>query len=82
MFGNNIINETTERALAVPRNAVVTVQGKSYIFKQVGAESFRRMAIQIGSETQDFYLVSTGLHPGDKIATGGIVLLKGLSFGY
>jgi len=82
MFGNIIINETTQRALAVPRNAVVTVQGKSYIFKQVGAESFRRMAIQIGSETQDFYLVSTGLHPGDKIATGGIVLLKGLSFGY
>lgn len=68
--------------ISVAKTAVVTVQGKSYVFlKDEGARFFRKQ-VSVGSEVGDRFVVFSGIKPGDKVVTRGVLQLKGLSFGY
>lgn len=82
MVATATFDETSANAVSVPRTAVVNVQGKSYVFAQTAPGVFRRTEVRIGAETPEAYLVNSGVEANQQVASGGVMLLKGLSFGY
>lgn len=70
------------RYIAVPKDAMVTVQGKNYVFIKKQGNSFERREIQTGDQINNKILVFSGLTDNDFVATTGVMQLKGLSFGY
>lgn len=75
----------------VPRQAVVTFNGVSYVFvrkpKDVSASSssddkgedvdeFERRRIEVAQENTDFVVVRSGLKPGEVVATAGSLILS------
>ncbi|HET7152886.1 MAG TPA: efflux RND transporter periplasmic adaptor subunit [Candidatus Kapabacteria bacterium] len=82
MYATARFEEGRTEAVSVPRSAVVNVEGKAFVFTQMAPGTFERTEVHIGAETQDKDVVDTGLKPDDIVATSGVILLKGLSFGY
>lgn len=68
--------------LSVPKNSIITIQGKNYVFVKVNEEMFERRLVILGNQVNDRIIVSSGLNSGDIVATKGVMQLKGLSFGY
>jgi cobalt-zinc-cadmium efflux system membrane fusion protein len=82
MFGTVTFEQSSIRAIVVPRNAVVNVQGKSFVFQKIDSTTFIRKEVRISHELADGYVIQSGVRQGDSLVNGGIILLKGLSFGY
>ena len=68
--------------IAIHKSALVTVQGKHYVFVKVAADEFERKQVQIGQQMGDRVLIFSGLENDEEIAVEGVMQLKGLSFGY
>jgi len=68
--------------LSIPTAALVTVQGKNYVFVQTGEGVFERKQIITGSQINNNIIVLEGLKDGDAVVVEGAMQLKGLSFGY
>lgn len=68
-------SRVTSEVLAVPRKAVLTVDGKPLIFVQDGP-GFGKRAIELGASGGQMIEVRSGLAVGDKIAVDGGFLLK------
>lgn len=68
--------------ISVDINSLVTIEGKNYVFIKTDNNTFQRKEVQIGQQIGDRIIVFSGLKIGDKIATEGVMQLKGLSFGY
>jgi multidrug efflux pump subunit AcrA (membrane-fusion protein) len=64
------------QVLAVPKTAVVTEQGQTFVFVFAGGESFERRSVALGAEGADFYEVKSGLKEGDRVVTEGIYQLR------
>ncbi len=76
-FGNKL-----HEAFILPLTAVITVEGKNYVFVQTSANIFERKQITIANSDGSKLVVLDGIETGDKVVTSGAMLLKGLSFGY
>jgi multidrug efflux pump subunit AcrA (membrane-fusion protein) len=68
--------------ISVDKNALVTVQGKNYVFVKDGQKTFVRTPVAIGSLVANRFVVYSGLKSGESVAVKGVMQLKGLSFGY
>lgn len=68
--------------ISIPNAAVVTVQGKHYVFIKTGSSVFERRPVQIGQQMNDRILIVGGLEDKDEVVVEGVMQLKGLSFGY
>ncbi len=64
------------QVLAVPKTAVVTEQGQTFVFVFTGGESFEKRPVALGAEGADFYEVKSGLKEGDRVVTEGIYQLR------
>ncbi len=64
------------RVLTVPKQAVVTEQGQTFVFVFDGGERFERRAVRLGAEGQDYFEVQQGLTAGDRVVTEGIYQLR------
>jgi cobalt-zinc-cadmium efflux system membrane fusion protein len=62
-------------ALAVPRQAVQTVDGKSLVFVR-RADGFERRVVELGVSGGDLVEVRAGIKAGEEVATEGAFLLK------
>ncbi|PJJ83857.1 RND family efflux transporter MFP subunit [Mucilaginibacter auburnensis] len=82
MYANVMFGVSEGDKLNISKNALVTVQGKNYVFVKQSPTVFARREINVGPQTGDRIIVYNGLHNGDAIATAGVMQLKGLSFGY
>lgn len=60
-----------QRMTAVPQEAVLTEAGRTYVFVQLGGESFARRYIEIGPREGGLVGVRSGLTPGDRVVTRG-----------
>lgn len=81
MFAKVSFDVAENNILAVPQSALVTAEGKTYIFKKK-ANSYFRSEVLTGKQLGDNVLVKEGLSEGDTVVVKGTMLLKGLSFGY
>lgn len=68
--------------IGIDKSALVTVQGKHYVFVKKSDNEFERRQVQIGQEMGDQVLILNGLEYDDEIVVEGVMQLKGLSFGY
>ncbi len=68
--------------ISVHRNALITVQGKHYVFVETALRTFERREVKIGQQMANRIIIFEGLKNGEKIAVEGVMQLKGLSFGY
>jgi hypothetical protein len=73
---------TMGRFITVPNDALVTVQGKNFVFVKTTPTRFERREVTTGQQTADRIVILSGLRPGDQLAVTGAMQLKGLSFGY
>jgi len=65
-----------KRALAIPRKAMVQVDGKPTVFVEVADRSVMPRTIEIGAQGPDFVEVRKGLEEGERIVTEGVFALK------
>ena len=73
------INESAK--IAVPNTALITVEGKTYIFKQKG-NTFYRVEVQTEKQLGEYTILKSGADVGDSVVVSNVILLKGFSFGY
>lgn len=69
-------------SLSVPKEAVITVQGKNYVFVKSGDRQFSRREVLTGAQINDRFIVYNGIQEGDQVVIEGAMELKGISFGY
>lgn len=55
-------------ALVVPRSAVFTKDGKSFVFRRTPRGEFEQIAVELGASTSGRVAVTSGLTAGDRIA--------------
>ncbi len=70
------------RYIAVPKEALITVQGKNFVFVKKFGNSFERREVQTGDQINNQILVFSGLTDNESVAVTGVMQLKGLSFGF
>ena len=77
MFADLLI-ETNHRqkALAVPREAVVDEGGESVVYLQTGGESFERRRVELGIRDTNLVEVLGGIRPGDRVTTKGAYSIR------
>jgi RND family efflux transporter MFP subunit len=63
-------------ALAIPKEAVIVVEGQDSVFVRRDHETFERVAVSLGEAEGGFVEVVDGLEAGNRVATGGVFLLK------
>ncbi|MBS1902129.1 MAG: efflux RND transporter periplasmic adaptor subunit [Bacteroidetes bacterium] len=81
MFAKASFGTDVARKFVVPCTSVVSVQGRSYVFVRTADHTYQRREVALGTQTGDWFIVLSGLTPGDVVVTKGSFLLKGLSFG-
>ena len=64
------------QVLAVPKSAVVTEQGQTFVYVLTGGETFERRSVTLGAEGADFYEVKTGLRTNDRVVVEGVYQLR------
>ena len=60
-----------ERAISVPKEAVLMEAGRPYVFVQTGGERFARRFVEIGARDGDRVGVRAGLQAGERVVTRG-----------
>ncbi|MEW5851130.1 MAG: efflux RND transporter periplasmic adaptor subunit [Myxococcota bacterium] len=60
-----------QRALAVPRGAVVEINARPYVFVQTGGESFEKRLVTLGRRDGDWVQVTSGIAAGERVVTRG-----------
>jgi cobalt-zinc-cadmium efflux system membrane fusion protein len=63
-------------SLAVPRSAVINLDGDDVVFVATGADEFTVRTVVLGQSHEDGYEVARGLSEGEEIAVAGVFLLK------
>ena len=81
MFAKISFGLSEANILGVPQSALITAQGKTYVFMKKGND-FVRHEVQVRNQIGNSIIIKEGLKRGDTIVTKGTMLLKGLSFGY
>ena len=77
MFVEITIDTTgNQTVLSVPKQAVITEQGRTFVFILQGGERFERRAVVLGAEGQDYYEVRSGVRAGERVVTDGIYQLR------
>jgi cobalt-zinc-cadmium efflux system membrane fusion protein len=84
MYASVTIAVAGERALAVPRSAILRLGEQTVVFVQTGDAPggrvrFERRPVKVDEEdTGDFVPVQQGLRAGERVATNGAILLAGM----
>lgn len=72
-----IATEATDSALAVPREAVQTLEGKQVVFVQGEHEGeFETKEVEVGETVGGQTVITSGLEPGAKVVTRGAFTVK------
>ncbi|QAA82633.1 HlyD family efflux transporter periplasmic adaptor subunit [Aequorivita sp. H23M31] len=82
MFATVSFGMSESDFISVSENAVVTIQGRHYVFVKTSPTEFERREIQLGTHMGKRIIVFSGLENDEEIAVEGAMQLKGLSFGY
>lgn len=82
MFAKVSFDMNDDHNVSVNKNALVTVQGRHYVFIKISENEFERREVKIGQHIGDRIIIFDGISADDEVAIEGVLQLKGLSFGY
>jgi Cu(I)/Ag(I) efflux system membrane fusion protein len=71
--GSLVLND--QPALVVPEAAVLTLNDKTYCFKEVGKNRFAEVPVTVGRQDDDLASISTGLSSGDEVVAKDLATL-------
>ena len=74
--GNILLTNTVSDAILVPQKAVFEIQDKSYVYVVDSTNQVNMKSFVPKSRFDDYYVVRSGLQPGDRIVYEGIQSLK------
>jgi cobalt-zinc-cadmium efflux system membrane fusion protein len=63
--------------LTIPREAVLEVDGKQFVYVVEGADRYVKREVKVSTISPDQVRVLEGLTPGQRIVTKGAVLIQG-----
>jgi RND family efflux transporter MFP subunit len=72
----SVAHGEARRAAGVPASAVINIAGDDVVFVEVGEGSFEARPVELGVFDGTAHEVLGGVAVGDRIATGGVFLLK------
>lgn len=75
MFAEIELEGSPRAVIACPKDAVQERDGHSIVFVKEGAE-YKPRRVELGSDTEAYYEVASGLSKGDQVVTQGSLLLK------
>lgn len=75
MFGNIQLAEQMELRPTVPAGAIVSAEGRAFVWREVGNATFERVAVTAGPQADGRVAVLDGLNAGDRIVADGVMLL-------
>jgi cobalt-zinc-cadmium efflux system membrane fusion protein len=81
MFARASFGIDVAKRFVVPKGAIITVQGKTYVFVAKDDKTFQRREVHTGSQTGGYFIITGGLESSEMVVSEGAMLLKGLSFG-
>lgn len=73
----NIDVGDTTQFIAVPREAVLEVDGKEYVYVVRDGNQYVRRSVKTATASSDQIRILEGLAPGERVVTKGVVLIKG-----
>lgn len=73
----NIDVGDTSQFIAVPREAVLEVDGKEFVYVVQAGDRYVRRPIKTATASNDQVRILDGLTPGERVVTKGAVLIKG-----
>jgi multidrug efflux pump subunit AcrA (membrane-fusion protein) len=76
-----IAHGAARQVAAVPSAAVINMSGSDVVFVELSEGSFEARTVNLGVADQGFHEVVSGVTAGDRIATGGVFLLKSTLLG-
>ena len=77
MFVEITIDTTgSNKVLSVPKLAVITEQGRTYVYVFQGGEVFEKRVVVVGSEGSDYYEIKSGVKEGERVVVEGIYQLR------
>ncbi|TGK00977.1 efflux RND transporter periplasmic adaptor subunit [Leptospira semungkisensis] len=82
MYARVDFGDPRTSVIAVPNQAIITVDEKNYVFVSDDKGVFTRRRITIGTSGEEKTIITDGISSGEEIVTDGAMLLKGLSFGF
>lgn len=82
MYATVDFGDPRNSVVVLPLAGVVTVDGKNYVFVENNPGEFIRREVMVENSTSDSIIIASGIKTGERVATNGAMLLKGLSFGY
>ncbi len=82
MFARVTIERTTVKSLALPHEAVVSADAKSFVFVRTTDSTFERRQVMLGADNGKEFELKSGLKAGENVVVTNSILLKGMSFGY
>lgn len=76
MFARANIQAPAKDGVTVPKTAVLIKDGKtSVVYVETGDGLFQRREVVVGHTFGDYVQLLSGVHPGERIATGGALLI-------
>jgi membrane fusion protein, heavy metal efflux system len=72
----NVVFETPEKVIAVPKGALLSDEGKHFVFRLVREGFVLRTDVAIGRVFADSVEITSGLSEGEKIVTEGAFVCK------
>ncbi|HLP18216.1 MAG TPA: efflux RND transporter periplasmic adaptor subunit [Bacteroidota bacterium] len=82
MFAKVDFGDPKSGVIVVPITSVLTAEGRDFLFVETAPGVFTRREVIISPPEGEQAIVLRGVREGEKIVTGGTMLLKGLSFNY
>ncbi len=62
--------------IAVPKEAVLEIDGKEYVYVVEGEDRYVKHEVKVGTASADLVRILEGLKPGERVVTKGAILLK------
>lgn len=76
MFAEIELEGSPRAVLACPKDAIQERDGHSIAFVKEGSGEYKPRRVELGSDTENYYEVISGLRDGDQVVTQGSLLLK------
>jgi membrane fusion protein, heavy metal efflux system len=67
---------TSEKKLAIPRSALVDVDGRWVVYVQVSGESFEQRSVVKGRQQGEWIEIEKGIKPGEHVVTKGAYTVR------
>jgi cobalt-zinc-cadmium efflux system membrane fusion protein len=73
----NIDVGDSNQFIAVPREAVLEVDGKEFVYVAEAGNRYVKRPVKTATASNDQVRILEGLAPGERVVTKGAVLIKG-----